>query len=177
MFDEQPDGDQHGECAAEIARLRNNYEHACKVVAQMHHAATGSHDGPRLGVVEDVAAVAAELERERMRLAACGVVALADTPDSAAKGREMLPEYRSASCDDVARRVDECMQMRVEREELAMMIRMLTSSLKRHWPHAPQPGDLPTRAIDLLRRTGLLGSPLREHSEADDGGTKASASA
>lgn len=46
-------------------------------------------------------------------------------------------------------------------EELAMMIRMLVSSLKRHWPHAPQPGDLPGRAVDLLRKYDLLGSPLR----------------
>lgn len=50
-------------------------------------------------------------------------------------------------------------------EELAMMIRMLTSALKRHWPHAPQPGDLPSRAIDLLRRHDLLGSPLRSADE------------
>lgn len=76
MFDEEPDGDPHGECAAEIHRLN------------------------------------AELERERMRLAACGVVALADTPDSATAAREMNAEYRSASCDDVARRVDECMRLR-----------------------------------------------------------------
>lgn len=54
----------------------------------------------------------AEIERERMRLAACGVVALADTPKSAASARQMREEYRSASCDDVARRVDECMRLR-----------------------------------------------------------------
>jgi hypothetical protein len=56
-----------------------------------------------------------------------------------------------------------------EREDLAMMIRMLTSSLKRHTPHAPQPGDLPSRAVELLHRCGLMGSPLREHTEQDDG--------
>jgi hypothetical protein len=38
--------------------------------------------------------------------------ALADTPESAAKAREMHEDYRSASCDDVARRVDECMALR-----------------------------------------------------------------
>lgn len=54
-----------------------------------------------------------------------------------------------------------------ERAELAMMIRMLTSSLKRHWPHAPQAGDLPARAVDLLRRCELMGSPLRENAEQD----------
>lgn len=53
-----------------------------------------------------------ELETERIRLAACGVVALSNTPESAAKARDMLPEYRSASCDDVARMVDEQMHLR-----------------------------------------------------------------
>lgn len=54
-------------------------------------------------------------------------------------------------------------------EDLAMMIRMLVSSLKRHWLLAPQPNDLPSRAMELLRRHGLQGSPLRE---ADDGAPK-----
>jgi len=30
----------------------------------------------------------------------------------------MLPVYRSASCDDVARRVDECISLRAERDAL-----------------------------------------------------------
>ena len=42
-------------------------------------------------------ALRAELETERMRLAACGVVALANTPDSAKQAREMRPEYWSAA--------------------------------------------------------------------------------
>ena len=53
----------------------------------------------------------AELELEQMRLAACSVVAMANTPDTAAKARDILPEYRSASCDDVARVVDENMKL------------------------------------------------------------------
>jgi hypothetical protein len=40
----------------------DDYESACKAVAQMHFAATGSTDGPRLGVVEDVAALRNERE-------------------------------------------------------------------------------------------------------------------
>lgn len=60
-----------------------------------------------------------ELERERIRLAACGVVAMADTPDSAIEARKMHPDYESASCDDVKRRVDECMALRAERDALA----------------------------------------------------------
>ncbi len=54
------------------------------------------------------------LERERMRLCACGVVAICDTPESAKEARDMHPDYRSASCDDVARRVDECIRLRGE---------------------------------------------------------------
>jgi hypothetical protein len=57
-------------------------------------------------------------------------------------------------------------------EELAMMVRMLVSSLKRHSPHAPQLGDLPSRAVGLLQRLNLMGSPLRTE-DADDGGAKA----
>lgn len=53
-----------------------------------------------------------ELERERMRLAACGVVAMATTPETAATARDMHSEYRSASCDDVSRAVDIQMELR-----------------------------------------------------------------
>jgi hypothetical protein len=56
--------------------------------------------------------VRVELETERMRLVACGVVALANTPDSAKQAREMRPEYWSASCGDVARMVDENIKLR-----------------------------------------------------------------
>lgn len=72
----------------------------------------------------------AELERERMRLAACGVVALADTPESAAQAREMCDEYRSASCDDVARRVDECMTLRAERDALFSKLSQTTFAVR-----------------------------------------------
>ena len=54
----------------------------------------------------------ADLEREQLRLAACGVVALANTPESAAKARQMHDDYRSASCDGVARAVDREMALR-----------------------------------------------------------------
>ena len=54
----------------------------------------------------------AELERERIRLAACGVIAMANTVDSAAKARDMLPEYWSASAQDCASAVDREMDYR-----------------------------------------------------------------
>ena len=45
---------------AERDAMRVAYENACKLVAQMHHAATGSVTGPSVGVVEDVAVLKAE---------------------------------------------------------------------------------------------------------------------
>lgn len=63
-------------------------------------------------------AVHTDLECVQMQLAACGVVAMADTPDSAKKARIMHPDYESASCDDVKRRVDECIALRARVAEL-----------------------------------------------------------
>ena len=54
---------------AEIAALRAEYERACKLVADMHAAAMGAKVGPRLGVVEDVAAVRSENDALRAELA------------------------------------------------------------------------------------------------------------
>ena len=65
---------------------------------------------------QQLAAKDAELEVERLRLAACGVVALANTRDSANKARSMDPQYRSASLGDVERAVDAEMDYR---EQLA----------------------------------------------------------
>lgn len=57
-----------------------------------------------------------ELETERMKVVACGVVAMANTRETAEEARKMRPEYRSASLGDVERAVDCEMQYR---EELA----------------------------------------------------------
>ena len=65
-------------------------------------------------VKSDLAARDAELERERIRLAACGVVAMSNTPESAAKMRQMKDEYRSASLSDVERAVDAEMALRAD---------------------------------------------------------------
>ena len=54
---------------AEVETLRVDYGLACKLVADMHAAATGRPgEGPRLGVLEDVAAVRAEVEALRALL-------------------------------------------------------------------------------------------------------------
>ncbi len=72
-----------------------------------------------------------QLEVERLRLAACGVVATADTKETCGRAREMRSEYRSGSLVDVERRVDECIQLREQRDTLAEALQGL---LKAHQP-------------------------------------------
>lgn len=101
-----------------------------------------------------------ELERERMRLAACGVVAMSDTQGSAAKARDMREEYRSASCDDVARRVDECISLRAERDALAAELKALREQEPVAWGDEPWMASFGVRvgrdssnSIDLIFTT------------------------
>jgi len=107
----------------------------------------------------------AELETERMRLAACGVVALSNTPESAARSREMKDEYWSASCADVAAAVDREMALRADAERY----RWLTADHPEHetretvWRIA---GKITVRgkgatdaAIDAARETGVRELP------------------
>ena len=75
----------------------------------------------------ELTAAREELETERIRLAACGVVAMADTKESRTKAREMLPQYRSASLSDVERRVDECIELREQRDKLAEALNKMIS--------------------------------------------------
>lgn len=107
--------------ADEIKRLRTEARAGYDVIAVV--MGDGGHHREAVGMrraaddaIARVVELRADLERERMRLAACGVVALADTPESARQAREMHEDYRSASCDDVARRVDECMRLREKNE-------------------------------------------------------------
>jgi GTP cyclohydrolase II len=51
----------------------------------------------------------------------------------------MHPDYRSASCDDVARRVDECIALRAEVERLRAFVNDVT--VLQH--HACVTGDCP----------------------------------
>lgn len=72
-------------------------------------------DSPDAACVEQLRK---DLERERLRLTACGVVAMSNTRESAQEARKMAAEYRSASCDDVARAVDSEMALREALEEI-----------------------------------------------------------
>ena len=60
----------------------------------------------------------AALEREQLRLAACDVIAMADTPESAAKVRTDLPQDFQSAASGVIRRVDECIVLRQMVREL-----------------------------------------------------------
>lgn len=60
----------------------------------------------------------AELETERMRLAGCGVAAMADTPETAAQRLTRDSPYWSASYGDVCRMVDRLMELRTALEGL-----------------------------------------------------------
>lgn len=71
-----------------------------------------------LALIAELEFLHAEAERLRMQLAACGVVALANTPETAALNRSMHPDYMSASCQDVMRAVDREMTLRAEVEQL-----------------------------------------------------------
>lgn len=92
----------HGESGREIDNL-----------AALYLAPTNSITAAELATLREKAArLEHELEVERMRLAACGVIAMANTVDAAAKARDMLPEYWSASAQDCASAVDREMDYR-----------------------------------------------------------------
>jgi hypothetical protein len=79
---------------------------------------------------DEIASLKTELETERIRLAACGVIAMANTRDSAAKYREMHPDYESASAHDVAIAVDREMDLR---EQLAECKKLMEEATEYLW--------------------------------------------
>ena len=93
---------------------------ACQCFARCEADCVCDHDWTP-PVVKDMRAeierLRAELETERMRLVACSVIALANTPESAASARGMHPDYQSPYCDDVARAVDREIALRAELAE------------------------------------------------------------
>lgn len=72
----------------------------------------------------------ANLERERMRLAACGVVALANTKESAERCRQMHDDYKSDSLNYVIKMVDSEMSLRAEIERLKVNNSELERAIK-----------------------------------------------
>ena len=126
----------------------------------LHHIAT---------LHAEIESLRVELETERMRLAACGVVALANTPDSAKQAREMLHKYLSASCGDVARMVDENIKLRarideMEKQEPVAWLHetrrdsdVVTDSVRNRWGTAPVVGAMAAYSIPLYLAPGAKG--------------------
>lgn len=98
---------------AENERLRK-VTHVALPTNTMEQAFSAYH---RRGFEAGVKQGQAENERLQMQLAACGVIALANTPESACEARKMHPDYMSASCSDVANAVDREMKLRTQLAE------------------------------------------------------------
>jgi hypothetical protein len=112
--------DQHAESMAAVARNKVETPRTDMIMGWAWQVTSPAcREEMRQGIKNlerELAAANKELENERMRLVACGVIATSDTPESAKRSRDMHPDYRSASLTDVERRVDECIRLR---EELA----------------------------------------------------------
>lgn len=98
-----------------------------------------------------IAELREEVERERMRLAVCGVVAMADTHDSAAKCRDVHGDYKSASLSDVMRTVDAMMACREQVAALKADNERLRKDAERYrWLRDPNNAiaDVALRIVD-----------------------------
>lgn len=90
---------RHHTVAAELAALREEYQKTCELVAQMHAAATGrSGEAPTVGVVEDVAAVAADRDR------------LAEANATAQRDREAMGRRLAERGDEVGQLTEQLRQ-------------------------------------------------------------------
>lgn len=84
-----------------------------------------AYDQMTADLLRENEALRAEIERLRMQLVACDVVAMANTRETAGEAREMHPDYWSASAQSVALAVDREMSHREEVERQAQEIAAL----------------------------------------------------
>jgi hypothetical protein len=107
-----------------IAEIRKRHEEGG--IGKLPMAALAEAHADRATLLAEVERLRAALEVERLRLAACDVVAMADTPESAIEARQIKPDYRSAALSRVARRVDEVIALRAENEKLRDVLRRVS---------------------------------------------------
>ena len=100
---------------------RNALDEAHDIMAECY-GTLGRLEAERDALRQQLAGQDAEIERLRMQLVACGVVALANTPKSAGEARQMHPDYMSASCSDVANAVDREMTLRQQCDKLTQAL-------------------------------------------------------
>lgn len=108
---------------------RNALDEAHDIMAECY-GTLGRLESERDALRQQLAERDAQIERLQMQLAACGVVALANTPGSAGEARQMHPDYMSASCSDVADAVDREIAMRQQRDNIAQILRDLVPGCK-----------------------------------------------
>lgn len=125
---------------AEIARLRAAVLARSEDLSAAMARTNGLEEANRT-LRAELDAAKAEVERERMRLVACGVIALSDTPESLDERLSNLSaDYRSASLDDVTRTVRALIAARAalakEREAIASMCDEQAALAKRDRCHA-----------------------------------------
>lgn len=95
-----------------------------------------------LSLLDELERAESDAERLRMQLAACGVVAMCNTAESAAKARDMHPDYMSASCQDVMRAVDTEMALREELEQYRKDAERLNWLTEKGKQEDPEQGDV-----------------------------------
>lgn len=184
LLDRFPDAQNYVECSfssalgpitVTVQKPGGKTPHALRVEAETELAASRAEcarlssmlDHQRDEATETERMLRSELETERIRLAACGVVALSNTPESAAKARNMLPEFRSASCDDVARMVDEQMQLRAdldaarEREARPMVSNQVAEDFRHFFKRV-----IAVIPFENYREIGELGGAILEQLKA-----------
>lgn len=108
---------------------RNALDEAHDIMAECY-GTLGRLEAERDTLLQQLAERDAQIERLQMQLVACGVVALANTPESAGEARQMHPDYMSASCSDVADAVDREIAMRQQRDNIAQILRDLVPGCK-----------------------------------------------
>jgi uncharacterized protein YigA (DUF484 family) len=105
---------------------------------------------------------AAEIEKLRMQLAACGVAAMANTSATAPLARNVSPEYNSASLQDVCRAVDREMAQRAQVAFLEVKVQTMEAEIQRNRaiirdagrPHAVERSRDPREESRAVGETG-----------------------
>ena len=122
-FEGRFDGESDELCALRLTLARERDE--ARAIANDRDAMVDHRDRALTAMYQRVDVITqerdearAELETERLRLEACGVVAMANTPESAARVRDILPVHFSASLHSVMGAVDREMELRAEVERL-----------------------------------------------------------
>ena len=147
LFDRDQDPNENSklreevaEMKAEISRLKDDpdgydqlYKNNLKLRAELEQCnkfKQGYYDEAAIGW-EKFRAAERDLDTERMRLVACGVVALANTPASA-KDVRILKDHRywSVSLEDVERAVDREMALRERNRILEEHLKIIARNIK-----------------------------------------------